>query len=122
MTPAAAPNNVYTSLAAASGTAVDAESGIVGVGVVLSRRAAGTTPAAVWNWRLNQWSLGVATGPDFVKLAESFSVGATRVTSPDAFRPALERALADGGPYLIDIEVPTDSEASPWTFIRRQKP
>lgn len=60
--------------------------------------------------------------PNFIKLAESFGVGAARVTSPDAFRPALERALADGGPYLIDIEVPTDSEASPWAFIRRQKP
>src|SRR5580698_9519588 len=55
--------------------------------------------------------------PDFVKLAESFGVGASRVTSPDHFRPALEKALADGGPYLIAIEVPTDSEASPWAFI-----
>jgi acetolactate synthase-1/2/3 large subunit len=55
--------------------------------------------------------------PDFVKLAESFGVGATRVTSPDHFRPALEKALADGGPYVIAIEVPTDSEVSPWAFI-----
>ncbi len=60
--------------------------------------------------------------PDFVRLADSFGVGAARVASPDAFRPALERALADGGPYLIEIAVPTDSEVSPWTFIRRQKP
>ena len=44
--------------------------------------------------------------PDFVKLAESFGVGAARVTSPDHFRAALEKALAHGGPYLIDIEVP----------------
>ena len=36
--------------------------------------------------------------PDFVKLAESFGVKAWRVTSPDHFRPALEKALADGGP------------------------
>jgi len=55
--------------------------------------------------------------PDFVKLAESFGVKAARVTSPDQFRPALEKALADGGPYLIAIEVPTDSEVSPWAFI-----
>jgi acetolactate synthase I/II/III large subunit len=55
--------------------------------------------------------------PDFVKLAESFGVGASRVTSPDTFRPALETALADGGPYVIAIEVPKDSEVSPWTFI-----
>ena len=60
--------------------------------------------------------------PDFVKLAESFDVGAARVTSPDHFRAALEKALAHGGPYLIDIEVPTDSETTPWTFIHPAKP
>jgi acetolactate synthase-1/2/3 large subunit len=60
--------------------------------------------------------------PDFVKLAESFGVGATRVTSPDNFRPALEKALADGGPYLIEIEVTKDSEVSPWAFIHPPKP
>ena len=60
--------------------------------------------------------------PDFVKLAESFGVKAWRVTSPDHFRPALEKALADGGPCLIDIEVPTDSEVSPWKFIHPAKP
>jgi len=60
--------------------------------------------------------------PDFVKLAESFGVAAARVSSPDKFRPALEKALAAGGPQVIVIEVPRDSETSPWTFIRRQKP
>jgi len=60
--------------------------------------------------------------PDFVKLAEAFGVGAARVTSPETFRPALEKALADGGPYVIAIEVPTDSEVSPWTFIHPAKP
>jgi acetolactate synthase-1/2/3 large subunit len=60
--------------------------------------------------------------PDFVKLAESFGVSAARVTSPDHFRPALEKALADGGPYVIAIEVPTDSEVSPWVFIHPAKP
>jgi acetolactate synthase-1/2/3 large subunit len=60
--------------------------------------------------------------PDFVKLAESFGVGAARVTSPETFRPALEKALAAGGPTLIAIEVPRDSEVSPWTFIHPAKP
>ena len=60
--------------------------------------------------------------PDFVKLAESFGVGAARVTSPEAFRPALEKALAHGGPYLIAIEVPRDSETTPWAFIHPAKP
>jgi len=60
--------------------------------------------------------------PDFVKLAESFGVPAARVTSPAHFRPALEKALADGGPYVISVEVPTDSEVSPWAFIHPPKP
>src|SRR5947209_3830286 len=60
--------------------------------------------------------------PDFVKLAESFGVAAARVTSPEVFRPALEKALAHGGPCLIDIEVPKDSETTPWTFIHPAKP
>ncbi len=60
--------------------------------------------------------------PDFVKLAESFGVAAGRVTSPDHFRPALEKALAHGGPYLIAVEVPKDSEATPWAFIHPAKP
>ena len=60
--------------------------------------------------------------PDFIKLAESFGVGAARVTSPDHFRPALEKALAHGGPTLIEIEVPRDSEVSPWAFIHPAKP
>jgi acetolactate synthase I/II/III large subunit len=60
--------------------------------------------------------------PDFVKLAESFGVTASRVGSPDHFRPALEKALAHGGPSLIAVEVPRDSEVTPWTFIHPAKP
>ncbi|WP_213771323.1 thiamine pyrophosphate-dependent enzyme [Bradyrhizobium sp. dw_78] len=60
--------------------------------------------------------------PDFVRLAESFGVKAWRVTSPDHFRSSLEKALAHGGPALIAIEVPADSEASPWKFIHPAKP
>jgi acetolactate synthase I/II/III large subunit len=60
--------------------------------------------------------------PDFVKLAESFGVAAARVTSPDHFEAALEKALAHGGPYLISVEVPRDSEVSPWAFIHPPKP
>jgi len=55
--------------------------------------------------------------PDFVRLAESFGVQAARVTSPDHFRPALEKALGAGGPQLIAVEVPRDSEVTPWTYI-----
>jgi len=55
--------------------------------------------------------------PDFVKLADAFGAAASRVTSPDHFRPALEQALEMRGPSLIAIDVPRDSEVTPWTFI-----
>ncbi|WP_407184422.1 thiamine pyrophosphate-dependent enzyme [Bradyrhizobium centrosematis] len=60
--------------------------------------------------------------PDFVKLAESFGVAAARVTAPDQFRAAMEKALSHGGPYLISVEVTRDSEVSPWAFIHPPKP
>ncbi|RXH01850.1 thiamine pyrophosphate-dependent enzyme [Bradyrhizobium zhanjiangense] len=60
--------------------------------------------------------------PDFVKLAESFGVAAARITAPDQFKAAMEKALAHGGPYLISVEVTRDSEVSPWAFIHPPKP
>lgn len=57
------------------------------------------------------------TNPDFVRLAESFGVAATRVTSPAALRPVLERALAAGQPALIEIMLERGGEASPWPFL-----
>ncbi len=58
--------------------------------------------------------------PDFVKFSESFGVGAERVAAPADFRGALERALADGGPRLIEIAM--KDETSPWRFIHPPKP
>lgn len=60
--------------------------------------------------------------PDFVKLAESFGVASARVTAPDQFRAAMEKALSHSGPYLISVEVTRDSEVSPWAFIHPPKP
>ncbi len=58
--------------------------------------------------------------PDFMKFAESFGVAGERVDNPAAFKFALERALADGGPRLI--EIPVKNETSPWRFIHPPKP
>jgi acetolactate synthase-1/2/3 large subunit len=61
--------------------------------------------------------------PDFVKLAESFGARAARVASPEALRPVLERALGDDGqPWLVEVEIPRDSESDPWRFIHMPAP
>lgn len=55
--------------------------------------------------------------PDFVRLAESFGMAGHRVASPAALQAALERALGEGAPALIEVEVDLASEASPWEFL-----
>lgn len=55
--------------------------------------------------------------PDFVALAESFGVSASRISSPAELVPRLERALASGTPTLIEIETDISREANPWPLI-----
>jgi acetolactate synthase-1/2/3 large subunit len=55
--------------------------------------------------------------PNFVALAESFGVSASSVGSPQALRPALERAFAADRPVLIEVKVPRGSDGDPWKFI-----
>src|SRR5205814_82970 len=81
-----------------------------------------TSKAALQEIHQVQPQVASLGNPDFVKLGQSSVVCGTRVTSPAVFRPALEKALAHGRPYLIDIEVPKDSETTPWTFIHPAKP
>ena len=55
--------------------------------------------------------------PDFVALAKSFGVPAQRVEGGGpALEAALKRAIAEGGPHLI--EVPVGVMPSPWTLLR----
>ena len=45
------------------------------------------------------------TNPDCVRLAESFGVFALRADDPEALRDALDGALAQGTPALIEVKV-----------------
>jgi acetolactate synthase-1/2/3 large subunit len=53
--------------------------------------------------------------PDFPALAESFGAAGQRVTTPEALRPALEKAFARSGPTVI--EVPLDAVTNPWPLM-----
>jgi acetolactate synthase-1/2/3 large subunit len=50
---------------------------------------------------------------DYVKVSEGLGVDAVRVTKPEEFRPALEKALASGKPYVIDCVIDPDDKVSP---------
>jgi len=60
------------------------------------------------------------TSPDFVKLAESMGVTATKAITPDELTTELKTAINNRGPNLI--EVPVGSEfPSPWKYILMPK-
>ena len=58
--------------------------------------------------RTGEHALG---GPDVLALARAFGVDAYQASTPEALRPALEKALALGGPALIEVPVAIEP---PW--------
>ena len=43
------------------------------------------------------------SSPDYAALARAYGVEAERINAADDFKPALERAVASGRPYLLDV-------------------
>jgi acetolactate synthase-1/2/3 large subunit len=60
--------------------------------------------------------------PDFVALAGSFGVAGMRASSPLELEHALAKALAANAPVVIEVPVPTGSDASPWPFYHPAAP
>jgi acetolactate synthase-1/2/3 large subunit len=52
-------------------------------------------------------------GPDFIKLAEAYGVGALRVTEYEDVLPALRQAQAHEGPFLIEFVVDSTTNVYP---------
>jgi acetolactate synthase I/II/III large subunit len=53
------------------------------------------------------------TGPDFVKLAQAYGIAAERVTRKADVVPALERAMAHDGSYLVEFVVEAEENVFP---------
>jgi acetolactate synthase-1/2/3 large subunit len=57
--------------------------------------------------RFNDHTIGSDLhNPDLVKLAELFGVAATRATTPDELRTAVDRAMATNAPHFIEVPMP----------------
>ena len=54
-------------------------------------------------------------GPDYVKLAEAYGVGAVRVSEQEEVLPALRQAKAHDGPFLIEFVV--DQQANVYPMV-----
>jgi acetolactate synthase-1/2/3 large subunit len=57
------------------------------------------------------------TNPDFMKVAEAFGVSGRRAKNPDDLKKALEEALGESAPCLIEVSLEKGIEPSPWNFI-----
>jgi acetolactate synthase-1/2/3 large subunit len=55
--------------------------------------------------------------PDFMQLADAFGVSGDCASTPAELESALERAMAEPGPTLIEVPVARGIEKSPWRFI-----
>jgi acetolactate synthase-1/2/3 large subunit len=60
----------------------------------------------------------ILKNPDFIQLARAFDIRAERVSTPEQFSRVLNLAIGSDQPWLIEIEVGTNAEASPWRFIQ----
>lgn len=79
------------------------------IAVVLENRTLGMVyqwQSLLYDNRHSQTLLG--SSPDFVKLAESFGVNAERITQPGETKEALEKAIKDNEPILLNVVI--DSE------------
>jgi len=52
-------------------------------------------------------------GPDFVKIADGYGLSGLRVTRREEVVPAIEQAMADPGPFLIDFRVEPEENVFP---------
>ena len=53
------------------------------------------------------------SGPDFVKVAEAYGISALRVRHKEEVVPAIEQAMAEQGPFLIDFIVEPEENVYP---------
>ena len=53
------------------------------------------------------------SGPDFVKIAEAYGLPGLRVKHKEEIVPAIEQAMAESGPFLIDFVVEPEENVYP---------
>ena len=53
------------------------------------------------------------SGPDFVKIAEAYGIAGVRVKNKIDIIPAIEKAMAEDGPFLVDFRVEPEENVYP---------
>jgi len=53
------------------------------------------------------------SGPDFIRIAEAYGIPALRVTRREEVVPAVEQAMAEAGPFIIDFKIEPEENVYP---------
>ncbi|MCL5046091.1 MAG: thiamine pyrophosphate-dependent enzyme, partial [Actinobacteria bacterium] len=108
-------DGAFSSVTPALATAV--ESGVSPIWVVMNNYSYGViTGLQRRNFKRTAWTefvreeSGEAYNPDFAALARAYGVEGVKVEDPEEFRPALEKAVKSGKPYVLDVIM--DKEAA----------
>ena len=59
-------------------------------------------------------SLRRSTGPDFVKVAEAYGIPGAKVRRKEEVIPAIQKAIACDGPFLIDFGIEPEENVYPF--------
>lgn len=60
--------------------------------------------------------------PNFVKLAESFGAIGLQANTPDELEVAIQSAMKESGPVVIEVPLEAGEQTSPWEFIHPAAP
>jgi acetolactate synthase-1/2/3 large subunit len=60
-----------------------------------------------------RYSFTEMTNPDFPKIAEGFGIDSEKVSERADLDKAIDKMLASGGPYLLEIEVEKEDNVFP---------
>ena len=108
-------DGAFSSVTPALATAV--ESGVSPIWVVMNNYSYGViTGLQRRNFKRTAWTefvreeSGEAYNPDFAALARAYGVEGVKVEDPEEFKPALEKAVKSGQPYVLDVIM--DKEAT----------
>ena len=93
--------------------------GIAAIAVVFNDNAYGNVRRYQIENYNNRTIASDLASPDFVRMAESFGINATRVATPEALQAELRRVIAADAPAVI--EVPIGDVPSPWKYVQLPK-
>lgn len=99
--------------------ATAAQFGIGVVVIVFNNRKFGNVRRHQEEWYGGRFIGSELKNPRFADMAETFGVAGYRANSPESLKPVLRKAIAEGAPALIEVEV--GDMGSPWQFILRER-